>query len=404
MFFIIFTIFEIHLLMSMIKNGLLTFVCIISSSSLVAQIKIGAARTNEYLPILKGKKIALVVNQTSTIGKTHLVDSLLSLGIKISCIFAPEHGFRGNVSAGSTVNNGKDGRTGIKIISLYGNHKKPTKDDLKDIAQVVFDIQDVGARFYTYISTMHYVMESCAESNIPFMVLDRPNPNGHYIDGPVLDTNFRSFVGMHPIPVVHGCTVGELAGMINEEGWLKNRVKCDLKVIKCLNYTHASEYILPIRPSPNLQSQSSIYLYPSICFFEGTTMSLGQGTDKPYQCFGSPAFDWGNLNFTPQSIKGVAEKPKSQGILCIGFDLTWYGENKARNEAEINLNWLIMSYRLSKNKNQFFNDFIDKLAGTDKLKTQIIKGMSAIDIKLSWQSDLDKYRKMQKKHLLYPWP
>lgn len=233
------------------------------------------------------------------------------------------------------------------------------------------------------------------------MVLDRPNPNGHYVDGPVLDTNFRSFVGMHPIPIVHGCTVGELALMINGQGWLNKGIKCQLKVISCVNYTHHTPYILPIRPSPNLQTQSAIYLYPSICLFEGTTMSLGQGTDKPYQCFGSPAFDWGNLKFTPISIKGVAEKPKSLGIPCTGFDLTWYGFNRAYDEAEINLNWLILSYRLSKNQNQFFNDFFDKLAGNNKLRQQIKSGKSAEEIKADWAKDLERYLILRRPYLLY---
>lgn len=368
-----------------------------------ANVITGAEQTSLYLPVLKGKKVALVVNQTSKIGNTHLVDSLLKLGVDLQCIFAPEHGFRGNVSAGTTVSNGKDDKTGIKIISLYGSHKKPTHDDLKDIQTVVFDIQDVGVRYYTYISTMHYVMETCAELKIPFMVLDRPNPNGHFIDGPILDTTYRSFVGMHQIPLVHGCTVGELAGMINGEGWLNKKMRCDLSVITCKNYTHNTEYVLPVRPSPNLQTQSSIYLYASLGLFEGTTISMGQGTDKPYQCFGSPATDWGNFSFTPVSIKGVAEKPKSLGIPCTGFDLTDYGYQKARSEAEINLNWLIISYRLSKNKGQFFNDFFDKLAGTSQLKKQILEGKSALEIKQSWQSGLDKYRVMQRPYLLYEW-
>ncbi|MFM6982515.1 MAG: exo-beta-N-acetylmuramidase NamZ domain-containing protein [Chitinophagaceae bacterium] len=368
-----------------------------------ANIITGAEQTSMYLPVLKGKKIALVVNQTSKIGNTHLVDSLLKMGINIQVIFAPEHGFRGNVSAGTTVSNGKDDKTGIRIISLYGSHKKPTHDELKDIQLVVFDIQDVGVRYYTYISTMHYVMETCAELNVPFMVLDRPNPNGHFIDGPILDTAYRSFVGMHQIPLVHGCTVGELAGMINGEGWLNKKMKCDLTVITCKNYSHNTEYVLPVRPSPNLQTQSAIYLYASLGLFEGTTISMGQGTDKPYQCFGSPANDWGNFNFTPVSIKGVAEKPKSLGIPCTGFDLTDYGYKKARSEAEINLNWLVMSYRLSKNKPQFFNDFFDKLAGTAQLKKQIIEGKSVLEIKQSWQKGLDNYRVMQRPYLLYEW-
>lgn len=383
------------------RLSLLCLLLFVSVNAHAQRITLGAERTGEYLSELKNKKIALVVNHTSLIGKTHLVDSFLKLGLNIQTIFAPEHGFRGNVSAGNTVSNGKDEKTGIKIISLYGNHKKPYPEDLKGIDYVVFDIQDVGVRFYTYISTMHYVMEACAEQKVPFMVLDRPNPNGHYVDGPVLDTNFRSFVGMHPIPIVHGCTVGELALMINGQGWLNKGIKCQLKVISCVNYTHHTPYILPIRPSPNLQTQSAIYLYPSICLFEGTTMSLGQGTDKPYQCFGSPAFDWGNLKFTPISIKGVAEKPKSLGIPCTGFDLTWYGFNRAYDEAEINLNWLILSYRLSKNQNQFFNDFFDKLAGNNKLRQQIKSGKSAEEIKADWAKDLERYLILRRPYLLY---
>lgn len=385
-----------------------TLVCCIffyltfSASDCLAQIKTGAEQTQAYLPLLKQKEIALVVNQTSLIGRTHLVDSLLSLGIKIRCIFAPEHGFRGNASAGTTVSSGMDSKTGLRIISLYGSHKKPLKADLEGVETVVFDIQDVGVRYYTYISTMHYVMEACAEFNIPFVVLDRPNPNGHYTDGPVLDTNFRSFVGMHKIPLVHGCTVGELARMINGEGWLNKGLTCSLSVIPCLNYSHNMVYELPVRPSPNLQTQSAVYLYPSLGLFEGTTVSIGQGTDKPYQCFGSPAFDWGNIRFTPVSIKGVAEKPKSLGMPCTGFDLTWFGYNKARPDAQINLNWLIMSYRLSKNKSDFFNDFTDKLAGTSSLRKQIIAGSSVYEIRQSWQKDLDYYRIMRNRYLLYP--
>jgi uncharacterized protein YbbC (DUF1343 family) len=367
-----------------------------------AQIITAAEQTAKYLPLLKNKRIALVVNQTSCIKNTHLVDSLMHLGISIRCIFAPEHGFRGNISAGSTVHNGRDEKTNLKIISLYGNHKKPTTSDLDSIEAIVFDIQDVGVRFYTYISTMHYVMEAAAEQYIPVIVLDRPNPNGHYIDGPILDTVYRSFVGMHRIPLVHGCTVGEIAQMINGESWLKNKIKCELKVITCLNYTHKTPYILPIKPSPNLQTQSSIYLYPSLGLFEGTTISMGQGTSTPYQCFGSPAFDWGNYNFTPVSIKGVSEKPKCLGIPCVGFNLTWYGDQKAYFESAINLNYLVISYRLSKNKADFFNDFIDKLAGTNSLRNQIIEGKTVSEIRQSWQSGLDSYKIMRNNYLLYP--
>lgn len=383
---------------------LLVIILLFVSGQIKAAVIIGADRTSDYLPLLKGKKVALVVNQTSKINNTHLVDSFLKMGIKIQCIFAPEHGFRGKASAGTLVKSDKDEETGLKIISLYGSHKKPTSEDLKSVETVVFDIQDVGVRFYTYISTMHYVMEACAENNIPFMVLDRPNPNGHYIDGPILDTAMRSFVGMHPIPLVHGCTVGELAKMINGEKWLKNNLQCNLTVITCKNYDHSTEYILPVKPSPNLQTQSAIYLYPSLGLFEGTTVSMGHGSDKPYQCFCSPAFDWGNMNITPASIKGVYEKPKFLGMSCVGYDLTNYGFTKARHASEINLNWLILSYKLSKNKSQFFNDFFDTLAGTKILRKQIVEGKSAIEIKQSWQKGLDNYRVMQKKYLLYDWP
>lgn len=375
---------------------------LLSASLLSAEVITGAEQTSKYLPILKGKRVALVVNQTSFIKNTHLVDSLLNLGVQIKCLFAPEHGFRGNASAGTTVNNGRDEKTKLKIISLYGSHKKPTSSDLDSVETIIFDIQDVGVRFYTYISTMHYVMEAAAEKNIPVIVLDRPNPNGHYIDGPVLDTNYRSFIGMHRIPLVHGCTVGEIALMINGESWLKNGIQCSLKVISCLNYNHQTPYILPIKPSPNLQNQSAIYLYPSTGLFEGTNMSMGQGTNTPYQCFGSPATDWGNYNFTPISIKGVSEKPKCLGFPCVGFDLTWYGYNRAYQASEINLNWLVISYRLSKNKTDFFSDFIDKLAGTNLLRKQIIEGKTVSEIKQTWQKDLETYKLMRKKYLLYP--
>jgi uncharacterized protein YbbC (DUF1343 family) len=369
--------------------------------SVSAQILPGAYQTDLYLEIIKKKKIALVVNQTSFIGQTHLVDSLLKLGINIECIFAPEHGFRGNVSAGTTVNSGKDPQTGVKIISLYGNHKKPTQEDLKGIEYVIFDIQDVGVRFYTYISTMHYVMESCAEKNIPFLVLDRPNPNGHYIDGPVLDTSLRSFVGMHPIPLVHGCTVAEIAQMINGEGWLNKKAKCALEIVKVKNYKHNLPYLLPIKPSPNLQTQSSIYLYPSLGLFEGTSISIGHGTDKPYQSFGSPEFKWGNLKFSPRSIKGVSEAPKFLNHNFLGFDLTQYGFEKSLNERSINLNWLILSYQMCGDKAKFFNSFFEKLAGTTQLRKQIIAGKSVYEIRQTWEKELEKYRKIRQKYVLY---
>ncbi|MFI5221966.1 MAG: exo-beta-N-acetylmuramidase NamZ domain-containing protein, partial [Bacteroidia bacterium] len=278
-----------------------------------AGIITGAQQTQAYLPLIKGKNISLVVNQTSMIGEKHLVDSLLSLNIRIKKIFAPEHGFRGDHGAGEKIKSTIDTKTGLPIISLYGEHKKPTLADLNETDIVIFDIQDVGARFYTYISTLHYVMEACAELNKELIILDRPNPNGHYVDGPVLDMKFKSFVGMHPVPVVHGMTIGEYAKMINGEKWLLNGVQCKLKIIELKNYTHDSMYRLPVRPSPNLPTMGSIYLYPSLCFFEGTNYSVGRGTDKPFECLGKPGMTQGNYRFIPRSVAGVADHPPFEG-------------------------------------------------------------------------------------------
>jgi uncharacterized protein YbbC (DUF1343 family) len=377
---------------------------IIFTNFLDAQILNGASQVKKYLPLIQVKKVALVVNHTSLINQTHLVDSLMSLGIQVTCIFAPEHGFRGDKSAGTHVNSDIDTKTGIKIISLYGSHKKPTNEDMQNVEYVIFDIQDVGVRFYTYISTMHYVMEICAELNIPLIVLDRPNPNGHYVDGPVLQKEFQSFVGMHPIPLVHGCTVGELALMINGEKWLNGGLNCPLEVVKVANYTHQTPYQLPIKPSPNLMSQSAIYLYPSLGLFEGTVVSIGQGTNKAYQCFGSPDLGFGNYKFVPKSIKGVAENPKFLNDTCIGFDMTLYGEKRHFEQNELNLNPLIMSYRHSQNPLNFFNKngFFDKLAGTNKLRNQIIEGKSVYEIRQSWQQELNSYKEIRAKYLLYP--
>jgi len=367
-----------------------------------AKVLPGIFQTGAYINDLKNKNIALVINQTSTFATTHIVDSFHRLGIKVKIIFAPEHGFRGTASAGTHVNDTIDKKTGIKVISLYGNHKKPTKQDVSGIDLVVFDIQDVGVRFYTFISTMHYVMETCAEFRIPFMVLDRPNPNGHYVDGPLLEPAFKSFVGMHPIPLVHGCTVGELAEMINNEKWLVDGLKCDLKVIKCKNYTHQSAYELPIKPSPNLQTQSAIYLYPSLGLFEGTVVTVGHGTGFPYQCFGAPFFGWGNLELKPISIKGVAESPKFIHLTFKAFDLTDFGNTKAYTNPQINLNWLLMAYKESPEKGVFFTSFFEKLIGTASLRKQIISGMSVQEIRQTWQKDLKNYNEMRTKYLLYP--
>lgn len=366
-------------------------------------IIIGAERINVYLPILKASNgVALVVNQTSTIHQTHLVDSLLKLGVPIHTIFAPEHGFRGKADAGEQVKDGIDKKTGLPIISLYGKNKKPSSTQLEGIDWVVFDIQDVGARFYTYISTMHYVMEACAEQGISFMVLDRPNPNGHYIDGPVLDIKFRSFVGMHPVPVVHGMTVGEYAQMINGEGWLKNAEKVDLKVIPCEYYSHQKAYELPIPPSPNLPNMRSIYLYPSLCFFEGTEMSVGRGTNQQFQIYGHPDAVTGTYTFSPVSMPG-AKYPKHEGKVCQGYNLTNRDAVVYRQHGVLNLNYLIDAYQHFPTETSFFleNKFFDKLAGNDKLRKQIIAGESAEAIRASWQEELSTFRKIRQQYLIY---
>lgn len=374
---------------------------VFSIANVQAQITVGAERTNEYLPLIKGKTIALVVNPTSVIGKTHLVDSLKSLGVNIKVIFAPEHGFRGDQEAGAHIQSGIDKKTKLPIASLYGNKKKPSKKDLEGVQYVIFDIQDVGARFYTYISTLHYIMEACAENKIPLIVLDRPNPNGHYVDGPILDTNFRSFVGMHPVPVVHGMTVAEYAQMINGQKWLPKGIQCTLYPIKCIGYTHSTLYHLPIKPSPNLPTMESIYLYPSLCFFEGTDVSVGRGTDKPFEVIGRPNFAKGSYEFTPQRIAGVAENPPYMGQKCQGVLLTEFGRSFIPLNNRLYLVWLIDFYKEAPDKEKFFNSFFDKLAGTDQLRKQIQAGKTTMEIYQSWELPLRQYNKMRQEYLLY---
>lgn len=366
-------------------------------------IIVGAERMSSYLPLFKNKRIALVANQTSRVQNTHLVDTLRSLNIKLVKIFSPEHGFRGLEDAGAHIKNGIDEKTGIPIVSLYGSNKKPKASDVKDVDIIVFDIQDVGARFYTYISTMHYMMEVCAENNVKFLVLDRPNPNGFYVDGPVLQDKFKSFVGMHPIPVVHGLTVGELAEMINEEGWLSNYLKCDLMIIKCLNYTHTSRYELPVKPSPNLPNMSSIYLYPSLCFFEGTIVSVGRGTETPFQMIGYPQLDSFEVTFTPQSTSG-SKSPMYQNVECRGFNLQEFGVQYIKKSGGLYLHWLIEMHKHSFLKEKFFSQekFFDLLAGTDQLRHQIMENWSEERIKETWVKDLVEYKILRKKYLLYP--
>ncbi|WP_266202279.1 exo-beta-N-acetylmuramidase NamZ family protein [Pontibacter kalidii] len=359
-------------------------------------LKMGAEQLDLYLPQLAGKRVGMIVNQTSTIGQTHLVDTLLSRGVQIKTIFAPEHGFRGEADAGAHIKDGNDPKTGLPIISLYGNNKKPLPEQIKDLDVLLFDIQDVGTRFYTYISTMHYAMEAAAENGKEVMVLDRPNPNGHYVDGPVLEPDQVSFVGMHPIPIVHGLTVGELANMINGEKWLKGGLQANLTVIPMTAYDHNMAYELPVRPSPNLPNAQSIALYPSICFFEGTNVSVGRGTPTPFQVIGSPYYQKKDFSFTPVSTPG-ATNPPHKDVTCYGQDLT-----NVQVADKVDLAYLLGMYQHSTNKDKFFNNFFEKLAGTKKLREQVIAGKTEAEIRASWEPALSNYKAKRKQYLLYP--
>ncbi len=355
----------------------------------------GAYQTAKYLPLLKNKRVAIVGNQTSEINGVHLVDTLLHSGINVIKVFAPEHGFRGQASAGEHVSNSKDIKTGLPIISLYGKHKKPTRADLHDIDIIVFDIQDVGVRFYTYLSTLHYVMEAAAENAIPLLVLDRPNPNSDYIDGPVMQPDNRSFVGLHPVPIVYAMTIGEYARMINGEKWLKNGVQTDLTVIKINNYKHGDICQLPVKPSPNLPNYQAIRLYPSLCLFEGTDVSVGRGTNFPFQVYGSPYLPDTGFQFTPEPNSG-SKWPKHQGEVCYGKDL-----RNITPPAEIYLDWLVKTYKLYPDKAIFFNKFFDRLSGDKALKQMIKDGKSIIEIKDTWQPEINKFKKIRSKYLIY---
>ena len=372
---------------------------------LIPAIIPGADQTALYLDYLKGKNIGMVVNQTSVIGPglTPSVDSLLKLGIRIKKIFGPEHGFRGDASNGATVSDSFDAKTGLPVISLYGNkHYKPTPADLQGLDLVIFDIQDVGARYYTYISTLHYVMEACAENKVELMILDRPNPNGFYVDGPILDTAYHSFVGMHPVPIVHGMTIAEYAQMINGEGWLKNHVQCRLKIIKVANYNHSLSYKLPVNPSPNLNTALSVNLYPSVCLFEGTTLSLGRGTMSPFLEIGHPLLKGRySYSFTPVSIPGMSEDPPQKNQVCYGIDLRNYNTDSIKTTGRLNLTWLIQLYNAFPDKAHFFNAYFTKLAGTTELRKQIENGENEQQIRNSWEPALSEYKIMRRKYLLY---
>ncbi|HAR20714.1 MAG TPA: DUF1343 domain-containing protein [Cytophagales bacterium] len=374
----------------------LTFSCLSQSPTTNNTPIVGAERPAHYLPLLKDKKVAIIVNQTSRVGKMHLLDYLLSKKINVVAIFSPEHGFRGDADAGELVNSEKDAKSGINVISLYGENKKPKTEHLRGIDIVVFDIQDVGARFFTYLSTMHYAMEACAENKKSFIVLDRPNPNGDVIGGPVLEPQLKSFVGLHPIPIVHGMTMGELANMINAEKWLKDGIACSLKVIPCLKYTHSVTYNPPVKPSPNLPNLQAIRLYPSLCLFEGTVVSVGRGTESPFQVIGVPDSSGEGFSFTPKSIPGMAKKPLYEGKKCVGEKL-----DKVQLKG-FDPSYLIKYYQISSEKDKFFNGFFNKLAGNTSLQEQIKQGVSKEEILASWQKDIEKFKAIRKKHLLYP--
>lgn len=385
------------------KYIVLSLILTFLSLGLYSQNKVivGAERLEEYLSLVKNKKVGILTNQTSVVRNEngdfiHLLDTLLSLDVDVIKIFSPEHGFRGNVEAGGYVNNSVDSKTNLPIISLYGKNKKPTKEQIKDCEVILFDLQDVGCRFYTYISTLHYVMEACAENNCKLIVLDRPNPND-YIDGPVLDSKFKSFVGMHPIPVLHAMTIGEYAKMINGEGWLENSIQCDLQVIEIFGWEHDMKevYQLFVAPSPNLQTPKAIELYPSLCFFEGTKVSVGRGTDTPFEIIGYPDYYDKTFSFTPRAIKGVSDNPMYKDKKCYGM------KDLKVQKKELDLSFLIKMYKTANKKEDFFNSFFDKLAGTDQLRKQIEKGLSQEEIKLSWQKDIEKFKKIRQKYLLY---
>lgn len=359
----------------------------------------GSERPDLYLPMLEGKKVGLVGNQTSILPQSankHVVDFLLEKGIAVKKVFVPEHGFRGTADAGEKVDNSIDQKTGLPIVSLYGNNKKPSAAQIADLDVLIFDLQDVGTRFFTYISTMHYVMEACAEQGKKVIIFDRPNPNGNYIDGPMLKKGFESFVGMHNIPIVHGLTVGELAQMINGEKWLKGGIMADLTVIPVSGWTHQTPYNLPVKPSPNLPSDLAIKLYPSTCLFEGTVVSLGRGTYFPFQVYGYPDPKFGDFTFTPVSIDGMSKTPPLQDKLCYGVDLR--GESM---DHHFTLSYLLDAYTKSGMKEKFFNNYFNTLVGTDELKKQILAGKTESEIRENWKTGLEAYKAKREKYLIY---
>jgi uncharacterized protein YbbC (DUF1343 family) len=376
---------------------MMQFQCRSQQETTALEILPGAYQFGDYLPLLKNKRIGLLVNHSSLVGNTHLLDTLLSLNIQVIKVFGPEHGFRGDAADGKIITNEVDSKTGIPIISLYGTKKKPSAEDLSDIDILVFDIQDVGVRFYTYSSTMHYAMEACAENEKPFIVLDRPNPHGSDTDGPMLEPEFRSFVGLNRIPLLHGLTPGEMARLITGEGWLEDSVQCVVTVIPVKNYHHQAYYSLPVAPSPNLPNDHAIAWYPTLALFEGTQISVARGTGFPFQAIGYPDSLFGEFSFTPVSIEGVSTNPPHLGAQCFGIDL-----RNVEPGAGLNLQYLLRCYQVFPDKENFFRPYFNLLAGTDELMQQIKSGMAESEIRESWRAELNQYKKMREKYLIYP--
>jgi len=391
-------------------SALFLFLSILSISFAQPAIKTGAEQTEKYLQLLKDKRVAIMANQTSIIGSSHLVDSLSKLGVTIVKVFGPEHGFRGNASAGVQVADESDPVTGIPVISLYGKKNKPSKDDMADVDILIYDLQDVGVRFYTNINALARLMEACAENGKEMLLLDRPNPNGYLIDGPVLDMKYKSGIGMFPIPMAHGLTVGEFALMANGEGWLKDKLKCKITIIPVANYNHDMPYTLPLKPSPNLNTQQAILLYPSTCMFEGVYLNHGRGTYFPFTVLGSPELKGlYPFSYTPTGIKGMAETPLFMDQVCYGIDLRNYDVNQLRKTRQINLQWIMELYKAHPHKEKFFDSklsnqmgTIEKLIGSGEFRQQIIDGKSEKEIRASWEPGLSQYKEMRKKYLLYP--
>jgi len=399
---------RLKMLKYIIKNIAVVMLSLISFQSMATEkvnfskdVVVGAERIDAYLPLLFKKKVAIVGNQTSMIGEKHLVDTLLALGVKVIKVFAPEHGFRGNADAGKHIKDGVDRKTGVPIVSIYGKNKKPSKAQLEGIDLLVFDIQDVGARFYTYISSLHYIMEAAAENGKQVIVLDRPNPNGFYVDGPIREKKYKSFISMHPVPIVHGMTIGEYAQMINGEKWLKEGVQCKLKVIKCEKYDHNTLYTLPKRPSPNLPNMKSVFLYPSVCLMEATSVSVGRGTLTPFQIIGDPNSTKGNYRFIPKSVRG-ATKPKHLGKQCKGYDLRDEAE-KVLQTKKLDLSWILDMYASCSKKETFFKSSgsFELLVGNAKVREMIVAGKTAEQISSTWIDDVSSFKLIRKKYLLY---